>query len=140
MNSLKLWNMRSFLKILIISLTLFSCKTSKFPICSKLTNTKPSNIEGINSTLLKVCQERNIKITVLSSTMIELRGSIKQMKWLQNNYHILMCDFDQSKIALDESTYTSCISHAHQWIKIVQENTPDILMTDQTKYCAICCQ
>lgn len=131
----------SLKSILIITICIFcSCRTSKFPVCAKLSNTKPSSIEGVSSTLLKICTDRNISITVLSSTVIELKGSIKQMKWLQNNYHILMCDFDQTKVALDESTYISCMSNAKDWIKIVQSNRPDTLMIDQTKYCPNCCQ
>jgi hypothetical protein len=134
--------MKIFLKLtfLITTIIFTSCKTSKFPVCTKLSNTKQSNIEGISTTLLKVCNERKISITVLSSTIIELRGSIRQMKWLQNNYHILMCDFDQTKISLDESTYTSCMSNAKDWIKIVQTNRPDSLMIDRTIFCPNCCE
>ncbi len=134
--------MKIFLKLILISTTIIitSCRTSKFPICTKLSNTKPSSVEGISSTLLKVCNERNISITVLSSTIVELRGSVRQMKWIQNNYHILVCDFDQTKVSLDESTYISCMSHAKDWIKIVQSSRPDTLMIDQTKYCPNCCE
>lgn len=134
--------MKIFLNYLfvVVVVLLYSCRTAKFPVCTKLSDTKPSSIEGVSTTLLRVCNEHHISITVLSSTIIELRGSIKQMKWLQENYHILMCDFDQSEVSLDESTFTSCMSNAKDWIKIVQSNRPDTLMIDQTKFCANCCK
>lgn len=87
-----------------------------------------------------ICQERHIKITVLSSTTVELRANCKQIKWLQDNYFIILCDFNQYSIAHDERIYSDCMNKAKEWIKIVQGKNPETLMLNGTTYCAVCCE
>lgn len=125
----------------IFALTLSSCTTTKlFPLCPKLGKTKPSSIPGVSKTMYDICQSRNIKITVLSSTTVELQASSKQMKWLQNNYFIILCDFDQHSVLIDEKVYSGCMNKAKEWIKIVQGKNPETLMLDGTTYCDVCCE
>jgi hypothetical protein len=60
------------------------------------------------------------------------------MKWLQKNYHILMCDFDQKSVAKDEDVYTTCMANSKKWIEIVQGPHPENLMDPHYKYSSVC--
>lgn len=123
-----------FTAILLLS----GCCVNRFPLCEKLSDTKPSPQECIGTTLFKVCKKRHITITVLSSNIAEFKGPRMQMKWLQDNYHILLCDFDQVTTILGADEYTRCISHSKEWLKIVQSKNLDNLMLDGTLYCPVC--
>jgi hypothetical protein len=116
-----------------------SCTTcAHFPICTKLSDSKPSPMKGIGQCLFNVCQQRHITITLLSENVAEFSGPVKQMKWLQDNYHFLLCDFNQSSGTLGPRQYVSCTLHAKSWIKIIQSANPQWLMLDTTIYCANC--
>jgi|SRR5579863_5291476 len=126
-----------FLSLFILAF--ISCESSaKFPICRKLSDTKPSAMAGIGKDLFDVCQKRHIVITLLSENVAEFKGPVRQMKWLQENYHFLICDFDQSSGTLGAKDYVSCLSHSGTWIKIIQGSNPQRLMLDTTIYCANC--
>jgi hypothetical protein len=118
----------------VLTLGFFSCTTAKFPVCTKLSNQKPSSIPGVNQTLFKILQDRHLSVTTLSSTVIEIQGTKRQMKWLQKNYPFILCDFDQKKEAMDNSVYTSCMSNAREWIKVVQGKRPDTLMSPSINF------
>jgi len=123
---------------ILITLVL-SCKTAKFPIYKKLSDTKPSSIAGIGKTLFDECQKRHIQITILSTNIAEFKGSLRQMRWLQKNYHILICDFDQDTSLLGAPDYTQCITYSEYWIKVIQSGNPQLLMpTDSDSYCHTC--
>jgi hypothetical protein len=126
----------SFLLICLIGL--LSCTKSLFPLCPRLSDTKPSNQNGISKTLFDICKERKIKITILSTNIAEFSGPYKQMKWLQDNYHILICDFDQDTSILGRTEYTNCLSKSQDWIKIIQSTNPGNLMLDGSLYCPTC--
>lgn len=127
-------------KMIILISLLSSCVTAKFPLCPKLSKTDPSSITYVNKKLFDICKARKISITVLSPTIVELKASYKQIKWLQNNYHIILCEFDQTKIPNDSQVYTTCMLNARNWIKIVQGRNPGILMLDSTHFCSVCCE
>lgn len=129
---------KSFLTIVALFSLLAACSVKKFPLCCRLAKTKPSPQECIGKNLYEACKKRHIKIEVLSSDIAEFKGPKRQMKWLQDNYHILVCDFDQDTTTLGKDEYTSCISHAKEWIKIVQSKKLENLMQDGTLYCPNC--
>jgi hypothetical protein len=117
---------------------IFSCSKRLFPLCPKLSNTKPSEKIGVGKTIFDVCNERKIKITILSTNIAEFSGSTKDIKWLQENYHILICDFDQEKSLLGRTEYTNCLAKSEEWIKLIQNKKIDELMLDGTLYCPTC--
>lgn len=132
------------LTALISLLLLFivpSCCIKQFPLCLKMSQTKPSADameRGIGKTLSEVCKEKHITITVLSDYAAEFKGTKKNMKWLQANYHILLCDFDECSTAISANDAVSCLSNAQSWIQIVQNSRHVDLMKDGTHYCPVC--
>jgi len=122
---------------LILLLFLASCKTGYFPLCPRLAATHPGE-NDIGARLLEACKKHHIKITVLSSNVAEFKGNRKQLQWLRRNYAVLLCDFNESDNSLDALVYTSCLDHANNWIKIVQEKRFQDLMRDGTIYCPVC--
>lgn len=126
-----------YLIIILLIVTVSSCSTIQLPLCASLAKTKPSQKEGISKTLFQICQEKNIEVTVLSSTVAEFKGSSKNIKWLLNNYPIIICDFDQESIAQDERTYRTCMINSEKWIKIMLNGKPEDLMLDESEY-SIC--
>jgi hypothetical protein len=110
----------------------------KFPLCCRLAKTKPSAQECVGKNLYEICNKKGIKITVLSSNIAEFKGTKRQMRWLQNNYHILLCDFNQDTTIFGKDDYITCISHAKEWIKIIQGKKLENLMQEGTNYCPVC--
>lgn len=124
--------------VIVLSSCAGCIRTVYFPICTSLSKTKPSAIPGIGKSLFDVCTEKGIHITILSSTIAEFSGPKSAMRWLQKNYHILICDFDQSAVAKDESMYTTCMANSEKWIQIVQGARPQDLMNSAYSYPAVC--
>lgn len=124
---------------LIVMLCLYSCSTTKLPLCPKLSKDNPSSTLGISQTLYAICLERNIKITVLSSTVGEFKGSKRQIRWLSNNYYIIICDFDQSSVVNDQAIFGACMNNSKKWIQVIKGKNPETLMLDEI-YCSICCK
>lgn len=120
--------------------TLTSCHTIKLPLCPKLSTTKPSPKSGISKTLYDICNEKNIKVTVLSSTVAEFKGSKIKLRWLVANYCIILCDFNQQTVSNDKAYYEGCMANAAKWIEIVQGDRLDTLMLNSTNYCTNCCE
>jgi hypothetical protein len=129
-----------FLIIISIFTSLASCHSTKLPLCPKLSTTNPSPVTGISKTLYDICNKRNIKVTVLSSTVAEFNGPRRQLKWLVSNYSIILCDFNQQTVVNDKAYYDGCMTNSINWIKIVQGNRLDTLMLNSTNYCINCCE
>lgn len=126
--------------MLLLILLMQGCLSVNLPVCTSLSKGNPSTLPGIGKKLFLVCEERNIKITVLSSTITQFEGSRKQIKWLQQNYPILLCDFNQDAVIMDEQVYTTCMANAKKWIAIVQGPNPEKLMLASTHYASVCVQ
>ena len=119
----------------------FGCCTEKLPLCLKLSQTKPSPVptqRGVGRTLSEVCEKKNIKITVLSDGVAEFKGSKRNMKWLQANYHILLCDFDENSATISAEKAVVCLSKTKEWIQLVQSPSYSRLLDDGTYYCQTC--
>jgi hypothetical protein len=124
---------------LVIIMAMEACRSSaKLPLCHRFSDSKPSNTAGIGRDLFDAAKKRHIEITVLSDNVAEFTGPKKDIKWLEDNYPFLMCDFDQSAGTLGRQEYVSCISHAKVWIRLVQSRKPEQLMLDSTIYCQNC--
>lgn len=124
--------------IIILFILIFtSCQTVKLPLCKSLSDTKPSAIDCISKTLDGICSKKNIEYTVLSSTIAEFKGSKKQIKWLIENYPIIICDFEHDSVDNDRRVYRTCMTKAEDWIKLIRDNKEEDLMNEETSY-SIC--
>jgi hypothetical protein len=131
--------LKSLITISVIT-SFAGCQSTKLPLCPKLATTKPSPTAGISKTLYAICVNRNIKITVLSSTVAEFTGTHRQLNWLVSNYCTILCDFNQYTVINDKAFYDGCMTNAANWIKIIQGNRLDTLMLNSTNYCNNCCE
>jgi hypothetical protein len=132
---------RSGLQLLFFTAILFlsGCCKKYFPLCPKLANTKRSSeIDNVGKVMLEACKKHHITIEVLSSNIAIFRGTKRQMRWLEANYHILLCDFDQENSVLGANEYTSCLSHAKNWIAMIETGNFEDLMKSGTIYCPVC--
>lgn len=132
-------NQKWVLPVIVLLLIVTGCARSAIlPLCERLASTKPSAIAGVGQTLYAVCAQRGITITVLSSTAAEFRGPKRQLQWLQENYHLLVCDFDLSDAHVSVNDYTSCQTHSRQWVAILLAGQPENMMLSGTLFCDLC--
>lgn len=129
--------------ILTLAMTLANCATARLPLCPKLAalsyqNPKPDTV--VSRYLSERAKERHVKISVLSPFAAVLSGSVGSIAWFQRNYPLMLCEFDPSQLVNDENVYLSCMSHAQEWMKILQSNQPEDLMVNETHYAASCVQ
>ena len=123
---------------LVVAFTSFGCCSERLPLCLTMSRTKPSVQPNIGETLYEVCKAKHITITVLSSSVAEFRGSRKNMKWLQDNYRILLCDFNEESTSVGGNEAMKCLSHASLWMQIVKSGKLEELMQRNAKYCTDC--
>lgn len=113
-------------------------RSAVLPLCERLAQTKPSALGGVGETLYAVCAQRGISISVLSSTAAEFSGPKRQLLWLQDNYHLLVCDFNLRDSSIPRAAYTSCQTHSRQWVALLRAGQPEKLMLDGTDFCDVC--
>jgi hypothetical protein len=136
-------NRKIFVAALFVMMSL-GCQHLDFPLCPVLARTKPAPdpdkiyYQNVGASLYNGCKKHHIRITVLSENVAEFSGTKRHLKWLQDNYHILLCDFDELSDKNAENDYISCAAHVKEWIKIIQSGKMDDLMNNSSKYCINC--
>jgi hypothetical protein len=118
--------------------------TITLPLCPKIASVSYNSAdEGkgklINRFVADEAKRRGIEIHPLSYFIAEFKGPRSEVEWLKRNYASMLCGFNPELVVNDEATYTSCITHAVEWIKLIDEGRMNELMLDKYLYCPNCC-
>jgi hypothetical protein len=126
----------------VSSLALTGCASARLPLCPKIAAV---SFQGgartgavVNNYLAAQGNERNVKISPISAFAATFHGSVFSIAWFQGNYAFMLCAFDPKQVVNYEAVYLSCMSHAPEWVKIVQSSKPEDLMVTQTHYADVC--
>jgi hypothetical protein len=114
------------------------------PLCPRLAQLSYETREAgngklVGSFLQAAADARGIQIQLLSSFVAEFRGPPHQIRWLEQNYAMLLCAFNSALVIDDQAVYTSAMNHAEDWIALVREGRHKDLMLSQYKFCNNCC-
>ena len=87
----------------------------------------------VNHFVIQEAARQKVNVDVVSGFTARLSGRRDRVEAMIAGYPSLLCAFDQSLESNDQSTYTSCMAHAMEWMNIVQ-NSPDELMLSHTLF------
>ncbi|MGV1957777.1 hypothetical protein ACQZ5G_14820 [Agrobacterium sp. 22-214-1] len=118
--------------------TIAGCTSAeKFPLCPAIAANSyavraPDEI--INSYVRQQAKDRGLTISPISSFAAEISGPAHELKWMKDNYKHMLCAFNPKVEIDDRATYLSCMSHADEWVRIVQSEHSETLLVSQTLF------
>lgn len=115
------------------------------PLCPKLAQASYEDEETgkgklIGKFLAARAKQLGVTITPLSAFEAELFGPELQVDLLLKQYPTLLCAFNPDLVINDESTFTSCMTHARKWMELTSTGKSEHLMHDEHVYCPNCCK
>jgi hypothetical protein len=118
--------------------------TALFPLCPRLAQLSYENETAGHGKLVsrftdEEAQKRGVEIRPLSYFVAEFRGPISEIDWFRRNYPMMLCGFNPALVTNVEASYTSCMTHAREWMNLVDAGRLDELMNDPHVYCPNCC-
>ncbi|NKI60066.1 hypothetical protein HCG46_17515 [Labrenzia sp. PO1] len=87
----------------------------------------------VNHFVIKEAARQKVNVEVVSGFTARISGRRNRVEAMIAGYPSLLCSFNQSLKPNGQSTYTSCMAHAKEWMDIVQ-NSPGELMLSHTLF------
>ena len=127
---------------IVFAIAYSGCATARFPLCPRIAERsyplgKPG--ETVNMFVRDEAKWRQVRIRPLSHFAADFSGSKSDIRWFSGNYSFVLCAFDPRQVINVDAIYTSCMSHALEWLAIVRSQPENLLLTE-TKFkdnCAV---